>query len=183
MSSIYYPTGCDTLVPDHYCNTCESTEHGRVRSVAFVKRDFEFVDITNPNEWTVGIENKDIIIIPEVLGSFDGGTAVESSGYGDQQSKLNGFDFILTYKDPNYKDNADFYNALKYSRNYKVAYRTENLVHLSDNTVSVVPHNPVEEDLTTEVVWNVEVKFSQGDLPVPYTTPEGIFQCFDYVQS
>lgn len=182
MSSIYYPVGCDTTIPDHFCDPCEPTEHGRVRSVAFVKSDFAFVDPTNPNEWTVGIQNKDIIIIPEVLGSFDGGAPVESPGYGDQQSKISGYNFSLLFKDPNYKDNADFYNALKYSRAYRVAYRTENFVHISEAAVSVIPKNPVQEDLTTEVVWDVEVKFSQGDLPVPYDTPAGIFTCFDYVQ-
>lgn len=178
--SIYYPSGCDTAVPDHLCNPCEATEHGRVRSVAFVRNSFEFVDPTDPTEWQTGINNKDIIIISEVLGSFDGGAPVEGAGYGNQQSKLTGYNFSLVYKDPNYKDNADFYNALKFSREYKVAWRTENLTHVSTNTVSVIPKNPVAEDLTSEVVWEVEVKFSQGDLAEPFATPAGIFECFAY---
>lgn len=178
--SIYYPSGCDTIVPDHLCNPCEETEHGRVRSIAFVKKSFAFTDITNAVEWQNGIASKDIIIIPEVLGSFDGGSPVEGAGYGDQQTKLNGYNFVLNYKDPNYKLNADFYNALKYSREFLVAYRTETQTHISTNAASVVPKNPVAEDLTSEVVWDVEVKFSQGDLPEPFDTPAGIFDCFAY---
>jgi hypothetical protein len=178
--SIYYPSGCDAVVPEHYCNPCEATEHGRVRSVAFIKKDFAFTDETDPTEWQAGIESRDIIIIPEVLGSFDGGAPVEGAGYGDQQTKLNGYNFELNYKDPNYKENADFYNALKYSRAYKIAYRTETQTHISDNAVSVLPKNPVAEDLTSEVVWDVQVKFSQGDLPEPFDTPAGIFECFAY---
>lgn len=155
-------------------------EHARVRSIGFIKDSFAFVDPTDPTEWQAGIASKDIIIIAEVLGQFDGGQPVEGSGYGDQQSKLTGYNFELGFKDPNYKNNADFYNAIKNSRNYKVAYRTETQTHISDNNVSVIPRNPVTENLTDEVVWDVLVKFSQADLPEPFDTPANIFQCFDY---
>lgn len=180
MATIYYPSNCDTIVPDHYCNPCDTVEHARVRSVAFIKTSFAFNDPTNPAEWAQGIADRDIIIIPEVLGSFDGGQPVEGAGYGDQQTKLTGYNFELTFKDPNYKQNADFYNAIKNSRAYKVAFRTETQTHISENAVSVIPKNPITENLTDEVVWDVLVKFSQGDLPEPNDTPEGIFTCFDY---
>lgn len=180
MATVYYPTGCAEAIPDHYCNPCEAMEHARVRSVAFIKDSFSFVDPTDPTEWQTGIENRDIIVISEVLGQFDGGQAVEGPGYGDQQSKLTGFNFELAYKDPNYKNNADFYNAIKNSRNFKVAFRTETQTHISENNVSVIPRNPVSENLTDEVVWDVLVKFSQADLPEPTDTPANIFQCFDY---
>jgi hypothetical protein len=181
--AVYYPSGCAASVPDHYCNPCETPEHGRVRSVAFIASDFEFTNPSDPNEWEDGVANKKIIIIPETNGSFDGGSEVETPGYGDQQTKLVGYNFQLTYNDPNYKLNADFYNAIKLSRSYRLAYRTETLVHLTENTVSVVPKNPVTEDLTSEVVWNVLVKWSEGNLPVPYAVPPGVFTCFDYTQA
>lgn len=177
---VYYPSGCDSEIGDHYCSPCEPKEHGRVRSVAFIKSGFEFADPSNPTEWQAGIDNKDIIIIPETNGSFDGGSEVEATGYGDQATALVGYNFVLTYNDPNYKLNADFYNAIKRSRNWRVAYRTETQIHMVDTNVSVVPKNPVAEDITSEVVWNVLVKWSNGDLPIPYDVPEGIFTCFDY---
>lgn len=177
---VYYPAGCDAAVGEHYCNNCDPAEHGRLRSAAFIASDFAFTDPSNPVEWAAGIAAKKIIIIPEVNGSFDGGSEVEVPGYGDQATKLTGYNFQATYNDPNYKLNADFYNALKRSRNYRFAYRTENLVHITQNTVSVVPKNPVTDDLTSEVVWNVLVKWSEADLPVPYDTPVNIFTCFDY---
>jgi hypothetical protein len=180
FSAVYYPAGCDVTIPEHYCNDCDDVEHGRVRSVAFLKKTFAFTDPTDPTEWETGIANGDIIVIPEVLGSFNGGDPVTGTGYGDQSEKLTGYNFELLFKDPNYANNADFYNAIKSSRGYRVAYRTENFVHISDNTVSVVPKNPVTEDLTSEVVWDVAVRFSQGDLPAPVATPDGIFTCFAY---
>lgn len=181
MASIYYPSGCDTAVPNHFCDPCETPEHARVRSVAFVKSSVAFNDNSDATEWEEGIANGDIIVIAEVLGSFDGGQPVEGTGYGDQATKVTGYNFELSFKDPNYKQNADFYNAIKNSRSYKLAFRTETQTHLSTNTVTVIPKNPVTENLTDEVVWDVLVKFAQGDLPEPFDTPEGIFQCFDYV--
>lgn len=178
--SVYYPSGCVASVPNHYCNSCETPEHGRVRSIAYIASDFEFSDPSDPTEWQQGIADKKIIIIPEVNGNFDGGSEVETPGYGDQQTRLTGYNFQLTYNDPNYKFNADFYNEIKKSRNYRLAYRTETLVHLTQNTVQPIPKNPVTDDLASEVVWNVLVKWTEGDLPIPYDVPSGIFDCFDY---
>lgn len=177
---VYYPAGCNAEVGDHFCDTCETPEGARVRSVAFIRDGFTFLDPSNPAEWQAGILSKDIIIIPSVNGSFDGGSEVEVPGYGDQATALTGYNFVLTYNDPNYKLNADFYNAIKRATNFRLAYRTENLVHLTQNKVSVVPKNPVTEEITGRVVWNVLVKWAEADLPVPYDTPAGIFTCFDY---
>lgn len=180
---IYYPGGCDSLIPDHYCNDCETPEKGRIGSSAFIKDSFEFTNPSNAQEWINGIENKDIIIIPRTNGSFDGGSEVETTGYGRQATTLSGYNFQAIFNDPNYKLNADFYNEIKRSRNYRYAYVTETLVHITDVPVSVVPKNPVQDDITSDVVWNVTVKWASKDLPVPYDVPPGIFECFDYTGS
>lgn len=178
--NVYYPAGCSADVGNHYCNPCENAEHGRIRSAAFIASDFAFTDPTNPTEWRNGILAKKILIIPFTNGTFDGGAEVEGPGYGDQVSKLTGYNFSATFNDPNYKLNADFYNAIKRSSSWKFAFRTENLTHLVQNTVAIIPKNPVTDDLVSEVVWNVLVKWSDDDLPVPYDTPAGIFTCYDY---
>jgi hypothetical protein len=181
MSTIYYPTGCDTGIPAHYCNPCDALEHGRVRSVAFISSNFTFTDPSDPTEWQAGIDSGEIRIIPEVLGSFDGVTAVEETGFGDLSTRLTAYDFVLTYKDPNYKDNCAFYNAMKQSRNWRIAFRTENLVHLSDVSAQAIPKNPITEELTSVVSWEVEVKWTQPDIHCPYDVPAGIFDCFALV--
>lgn len=183
MPSVYYPAGCEVAIGDHYCNDCDEIEHGKVRSVAFVKKTFSFEDPSDPTEWEEGIQSKDIIIIPKVLGSFNGGEPVTGPGYGDQAERTTGYNFELTYKDPSYAYNSDFYNGIKRSNIYKVAYRTENYIHISDNTVSVTPKAPVGEEVTSDVVYDVLVKFSQGDLPKPVLTPPGIFECFAYEEA
>jgi len=176
---IYYGGGCDHDLPLHICNDCNVPEHGRVRSVAFIKKTFRFTDPSNPQEWRSGIIDGDIIIIPQVLGSYNGGEPVEGPGYGDTISKITGYNFELAFKDPNYTDNAGFYNAIKRNHIWLIAFRSETLTHMSTNTISIVPKNPITENLNDEVVWDVIVKFSQADLPEPFPTPDGIFQCFD----
>jgi hypothetical protein len=173
--AVYYPSGCDALIPDHVCDTCEETELGRIRSVAFIKKTFSFVDPTSPTEWQVGFAAGDIIIIPATKGSFDGGAEVETAGYGDQVTRLTGYNFQLEYFDPNYRLNCNFYNALKNSRDYRFAYRTETQIHITDAPVQVIPKAPVQDDTTTEVVWDVIVKWAGKDLPCPFDVPPGIF--------
>lgn len=176
--STYYPSGCADEMPNHFCDPCADDEHGRVRSVAFIKKGFEFIDPSNRLEWLAGIASKDIIIIAETNGSFDGGTPKEGPGYGDTTSTYLGSDFVLQFKDPNYKQNCLFYNAMNKNRNYKVAYRTENYVHISDKTAFVNAKPAVADDLTSTVVWDIQVKWSSSNIPCPYNTPEDIFICF-----
>lgn len=183
--AIYYPGGCDVSVPDHVCDECEPIEHGRLRSAAFVKKSFYATlaaDPNNPAVWQEGIASKEIIIIPEVRGSYNGGDPQEGTGYGHVSTRLTGYNHEATFSDPNYARNADFYNGLKYSRNFHFVWATETQIHISDVPVSVFPSNPVDEDINSEVVWNVIVRFSQPDLATPFETPPGIFdRCFDYV--
>lgn len=177
--AIYYPSGCDSLVPKHVCDPCEAREKGRIGAVAFIQKAYEFADPSNPVEWRAQINAKTIIVIPDILGSYDGGAEVEGPGYGRQQSSLIGYNFTSNFKDPNYTTNCLFYNALKNNRGYRFAFVTETQVHLTMNPVVIIPKNPVTEDLNSDVVWDVTVKWSDKDLPCPYHVPLGIFEkCF-----
>ena len=173
--SVYYPANCDDLVPAHICDPCEEIEGGRIRSMAFIKTTFDFVDPTDPTEWETGFAAGDIILIPQTNGTFDGGSEVEAPGFGDQVTRLTGFNYQIQFQDPNYRQNCAFYNALKNSRQYKAAYRTGTQIHLIENTVQIIPKNPVQEDPNSSVVWDVLVKWSGQDAPCPYDVPPGIF--------
>jgi hypothetical protein len=186
MATIYYPQGCDVQVPDHICDGCtgDDVEHGRVRSVGFIALGYLATILADPTDaalWTTGITNKKVIIIPEVSGTYDGGSPVYGPGYGDEVERLIGYNYTLNFKDPNYKANAAFYNALKNSKGYAIVYRTESQIHISSKTVKVTPKNPVTDDITSEVVWDNECKWTQADLMAPVDTPVGVFdQCFQY---
>lgn len=176
--SVYY-TNCDALIPDHFCSSCDELELAKVRSVAFIKKSFSFIDPTDANEWLNGIASKDIIVIADTNGNYDGGAPVEGAGFGDSISTFTTKDHLLLFRDPNYKENCDFYNAIQSSRNYKLAFRTSSQTHLVEVPVTVLPKNPVADDDNAYVVWEVEVKWRDKNAPCPYDTPDGVFECFN----
>lgn len=175
MSYIYYPpTDCDDAA-EHFCNVCDQIELGRVRGVAFIKKTFTFTNPSSAAEWTAGILSGDIIVIPETTGTYDGGTPKEGTAFGDQEFRTTGYSYTLQFKDPNYKQNRDFYNSIQYSRNYNMAFRTETQIHLSNKPVSISVQDPVTEDLNAEVTWNVTAKWASQSLMTIEDMPLGIF--------
>lgn len=180
--AVYYFGGCETEIPDHICNPCETQEAGRIRAVAFILRSFTFTDPSNRAEWVTGINNRSIFIIPEVAGSTDGGTPTTGPGYGDQATKTLGIAFTSNFRDPNYTQNADFYDGLKDSRAYRYAYKTGTQIHITDSAVSVTPKNPVTEEINSDVTWDVDVSWSQKGVMRPFDAPTGIFEeCFSVI--
>lgn len=178
MMAIVYPTDCDEELV-HSCDECDDPELARVRGVALIKNSYTFSDPTSYSEWLAAITSGDVVIIPMTRGTFDGGTVKEGTGYGDQATKYMSTDYSLTYFDPNYKANRDFYNSLKRFQNYRIAYKTETLVHLTDKPAQFLPKAPVADDITQEVVWEVNAKWSSQNEPTPYLCPDGIFVCFE----
>lgn len=178
-NSITYPTDCDDADPIHECSDCEDVELGRIRGVAFIKVGYTINTPTAAADWITGIESGDIIIIPMTRGTFDGGAPKEGAGYGDQATKYIGTDYSLTFFDPAYNSNRDFYNTIKRYQNYRLAYKTETIVHITDKSCQVLPKAPVQDDITSEVVWEVLVKWSSQNEPTQYTCPSGVFVCFD----
>lgn len=172
---------CTGAVEAPTCDPClNDIEHGRVRGVAYIAADYYATLVADPTDislWTDGVAAGKIFIIPATQGNFDGGAPVEVTGYGDADTKVIGYKFTLTYKDPTLQGNTAFYNSIKNSGNYYVAFRTETLTRISDNPATVKPKAPIEDDLNSEVVWNVEVTYSQPDHSVPFDTPLDLFTC------
>jgi hypothetical protein len=110
-----------------------------------------------------------------VNGTYDGGTPVEAPGYGDLENTISGYRHVVQYKDPNFKQNAEFYNAIKRSRSWVPAIRLETQTLLFEKPATIIPKAPVTEDLNSDVVFDVELRISQPDIPVPFDTPPDIF--------
>ena len=185
--AIYYPAGeCDNL-PDHIPEVCagEDTEQARVSSVALIHKSVIASIKTDPSvaaAWLAAIQLKKVYIIPETQGSYDGGTPVKGTGYGRLKEKIISFDGVVTYKDPAYKANGPFYNALAKSNSWHIAFCTETQIHVSDTPATFAPKNEVVDDVTGEVVWTIEASFNQPGVLAPFDIPAGIFEpIFDYV--
>ena len=181
--AIYYPGDvCNAQQPEHLCNPCLSKELGGIRSVAFIKDNFAFTNPSSASEWNNGVTAGNIILIPQVYGTFDGGSPQESQGFGDNPTSLDGYDFMLQFFDPNFIGNTDFYDTIKNNRNgWKVAFRTESQVYLSDKSVTIIPKMPIAQDVKSKVLWDITVKWTSDALPQAYTSPAIRWDCVQNV--
>jgi len=171
--SVYYP-GCDTTIPSPTCSDCPDKELGGVRSFFLQKDTYSFADITDPLEWNTALANEDVYLFPKSRGTIEQ-TEVESAGFGDQAMVVDGYDFVVNVFEPNFVPNVDFWNAIKKSNNYKIGWRTETQVWVSDEACGIIPKAPVGEDLKLAVIQNVICKFSQEDYPTPSDVPVDVF--------
>lgn len=171
--SVYY-VGCTTSQAQHQCNECPPKELGDIRSYGFVKNDFTFADITDTAEWTTGLNAGDIFIITHSRGTLEF-TPNLQPGFGNTVEELDGYEFVAKVFDPNYKANCNFYNDIKRSKEWNFFYKTETQIHLTDNIVTIIPMAPITDDKKKSVIWEVDVKFTQEDIPCPSDIPTGVF--------
>lgn len=172
--SIYYGANCQDEVPSYQCNACPEREKGGITTVAFIKKDFAFVDPTDPQEWIDGIEAGSIMVIAKTRGSYDGGSAKYGEGYGRIKQRLLGYDYKLNFQDEDFKANKAFYDAIDDSNNWKLAFFTETLVWLTDTPVTVGVKDAVDTDIEKDVIWDCEVTWFYKNKPRKYDAPAGI---------
>jgi hypothetical protein len=173
-----YGTGCLALTA-FQCEPCAPIEHGRIRGVALIHESFAFTDPTDPAEWAAGIANGSIYVIPKTNGQFDGGTEQYGEGFGNDDKEYETSEFKGMFSDFNYEANAAAYNKARKTahKNYKIAFCSENFVHISEGMVTIQPKAVIQNDKKKRVVWEVAFSFIQEDHPVPYLKPDGIFVC------
>ena len=177
----YYPSTCDSSIPVHACDPCETREYGRIRSAGFIHKDFLFAlgDTTNKSEWIRGIDEGQILVIPSTNGEMPEPSEKTGPGYGDTTETLLGYDFQAKINDPNFVSNCDFYNALVGNRNFKFFFRTSSQTYITDKPVTIIPKFKIDNDLNAEVVWNVSVKWMSAQFPCPFITPSEVFdKCY-----
>ena len=171
--ALYYPGCTETIVPPSNSD-CPQKELGDIRSIAIIRKDVAMPDPTDSAAWTAGILAGTIFTFPQVKGNLEI-SENEQDGFGDQPTSIDGYDFTLTTFHPDYKSNWAFWNSIKSSTNWRVAYRTESQIHISDFAAQINPKAPVADGKKTAILWNVVFKFSQEGPVRPYDTPEGVF--------
>lgn len=180
--AVYYPYGnCSPtgVLPDYACSPCVDREFGRVRSVAFYKASSPFTDITSPSEWSTKINARNAIVIYQTSGSYDGGETEELTGFGDTEFDNGNTTHTLVFRDPNVNENNDFYNALKDTSEWICVFRTSSKIWDTAETCNVKVKTIVPDSIKEVVTYEVTVKWANSDLPVPYDTPNSIFdQCY-----
>lgn len=184
--SIYYPSGCSSsTVPAYYCSGCidsSALEFGRVRSVAYIKNTYIDTVLASPTSasvWTTGVNSGDIIVIYQTQGSYSGATTAELTGFGNNVTINGNTTHELIYRDAFPAENVDFYNALKGSTEYTIAFRTSSKLWYAEEPVTVTPKIVVSDDIASTVTMEVLVKWTSADIPTAYNIPTSVFDsCF-----
>ena len=156
---------------------------GRVRSLILIKRGTQIAIPLVKQDWKNAIEAGNIIIIPKTIGSFDGGTPVMGDGYGDEIERKIADDYVLTVKDPAYKENVEFWKSAEKEK-WHIGFVSETQLHIvNDSTVRLTAKAPIEEGTETRVVWNVELKWRSKNYPtvIDKDTIEDFLECFDLI--
>lgn len=147
----------------HTCDPCER-ELGRIRGVCLVDGSFDFTALIAALKgaqasaaqelFEQAIEDGKIHLISETTGTYDGGSPQTGDGYGDEETRLLGYLHTLNFKDPSYAGNREFYENVE-KEHWKLIWRTETLLHFVNSPAAVQAIAPVEQDLTSAVVWDV----------------------------
>lgn len=175
---------CDETIDAHVCSTCDdyAIEHGRIRRGAWVSSsvyDTIIGDPTDPTAWTDAITAGTVVILPELRGTYDGGTPKLVTGYGDRKEKYLGSDFKASIIDPIYKENYAHYRSLVGKTTWHFAYLTETQVHITGVPVTVAPKNPITENVDDEVTWQSDISWFEYFPPQPFDAPMEVFTCAD----
>ncbi len=182
MSLIDYLLGCQGSLNTHTCNPCPTGEGARVSSVFVVDDTVSFADPDSLPEWQAKIAAGTILVIPDVRGSFDGGSPEFGPGHGRVQEKVKRYKFNLEYLDPTLVSNYTFYNALKNVRNKRCWFATENYIWMTDRPAAWAPTMPVSDNTQDDVEWNIKSSWVSGNLPEPVAIPTGIISCFQVLE-
>jgi hypothetical protein len=172
---------CDDTLDPHFCAGCDDNpdEHGRIRRGAFVHTSvFAAIaaDPSNATLWNTHIAAGKIIILPELQGTFDGGTPKLVAGFGDLKERYSGSDFKSTIKDPVYKKNWAFYRSIVGKQTWHYYFCTENFGHLTSKPVTVAPKNPITENVDDVVIWEADISWFENFSPAPHDIPD-VFAC------
>jgi len=180
----YYPDTCDQDIGAHSCDACAVRELGRIRGAGFIHSDYYDTLIADPeNEtvWANGIAlgSNGIINIPETEGSLGEPAEAVRTGFGDVPEFLLGFDFAVTFNDPNFLQNCDFWNSINNARGtYYFYYRSETQTYITDKKVTVIAKQIIENDDKSLVLWKVDVKWRGFNNPCNYETVETLRNCY-----
>ncbi|RNC66476.1 hypothetical protein [Proteiniphilum sp. X52] len=179
MAIVYKNCIPDTGLPVYDCNPCAEGEKGRVSTVFIFKemRDvFEMGQdgitpegIINIDDLASKINNGDIVVIPNVRGTYDGGTPKTITGFGRQAEKVVGKTHVIVWNDKNHSKNGSFYSYLEDNpTGYFIGWTTENEFRVSGKKLDKVEvKDPVEEDVESLVLWQVTVTWTQSNPNIP----------------
>lgn len=174
-----YVPGCENQIRDYNCDKCPDKELGRISNIAFVKNSYYSTIAASPqdgNLWTAGLNDLRVILIPDVHGELPEPSEIVGQGYGRTLEEFLSYDYIVNVFDRRYKENAEFYDLIKESGQYHLAYFTETLGHLTPIPATILPRPIIQDDPGSIVEMKTVIKWRHRGIPIPFNAPAGLFE-------
>ena len=150
---------------------------GRIVAVALIPISKAFVDITDATEWNQDVIDGNIILFKETRGSYPRASAVTAPSRGTQDTKTVGASHTMNFFTNYVKGNHGFWNALRYSSSFKIAFVVGNYdsLYYVNVACSIDGQPPVDESINSETEWDVQVTWSDANTPEISDVPPGVF--------
>lgn len=164
----------------NYNSACIDFEFGKVRQAALIRKSYLSTVLANPVDpdvWTEGVEKGLIFFMPKVSGDFDPGEPVALKGYGKRLFTRGPREMVLTFSDPSFILNYNFYNRIQTFTDLVPAFRSETQMQIADKPADVFAKDIIEEDVETVVAWEVKATWRGVDLP--YIFDASVWSVFD----
>jgi len=136
-----------------------------------VEPTYTFQDITNPTEWRNAIGNRDVVMLYNTRGTVAPNPET-TEGFGGQEIVHDTYNYEVSAEWRDYLANAEFADYIK-SKRWKIGWRDEQYVHLSDGVGTAIASNPIDDK--NQHYWTVTATVKQVDLIKPQEAPVGIF--------
>jgi hypothetical protein len=172
--------GCVATIPNFTTPECPD-ERGRVVGLAFIHKNIHstiYADPSNSSLWVDGSYASDLVVFQNVRGTYDGGSAIDVPGVGNQDTRTINADRSITCNVQGVKGNEGFWDGIRQSSNYYPAIVVGgdyNLLLIGNKTCNVFAGAPVEEGLDSEVTWAVSIKWKDANNMKSSNVPSGVF--------
>lgn len=186
----YHPLSCSSQL-SYLQQCCPNTEAGGVRHLILVDKYYQptLVDeldaagdstAAQQAAWNRARRAGKLIVVPNILGEYDGGSPTEAQGYGGAQSRVTGMEHTLTVDDVNVVGNRSFADAVNRSQRYVAWFATERLIWNGHAPCGISATMPVDKAYTSEVKYVYNLKWSSLEHPQHYWLPRQLFDCADF---
>ncbi len=151
---------------------CES-ELGRIGMIALIDPCVaETADYSSCAWWTAQLSADRAIVIPDLIGSYDGGSHTTSEGYGRNSEYVSGMNHVVTLLDKTVVTNSAFWNALQRSSGtHHMVMFTATKLWPTLAPVKVKRSMPITTDLNAVIQNNITISWSYPTSPTPIDIP------------
>lgn len=168
---------CDTEVEDFVPLDCGIELGGFIGMGLIHSSESPTVNqLQDPSFWEgkFGVSPQRYWNIPETRGSYAGGTPTETAGYGRKSTRRTGADHEAVLEVAGLS-NRDFWEKVNQRTTWHVVLITNGGKMLYVRDASIWAKIMVDEDIKSEVRFNVSVKWQNFSLPEVLNEPVGIF--------